>query len=268
MGTRGAPREAGDDGEDGMATFVLVHGAWHGGWCWERVTPRLEAAGHRVLAPDLPGMGADETAFAEDVLGQWTDAMGALVAAEAEPVVLVGHSRGGVVVSTVAERMPERVALAIYLTAFLLGDGQSLADVTDQGDGAAAAVRLAPDRRTMTIDPALGPAVFYGLAEPAEAAAATARLCPEPTQPHRARLALSPERFGRVPRAYIEATEDRAIPLARQRAMQERWPCARVVTLASDHSPFLSMPERLAGTLIDLVDGTESGAADHALAPQ
>jgi pimeloyl-ACP methyl ester carboxylesterase len=87
-----------------MARFVLVHGAWHGGWCWERIVPLLGAAGHEVLAPDLPGLGADRTPFAADVLAQWADFVAGLVRGAAEPAVLVGHSRGGLVISEAAER--------------------------------------------------------------------------------------------------------------------------------------------------------------------
>jgi len=92
-----------------MPRFVLIHGAWHGGWCWERVVPLLRAADHEVLASDLPGMGTDRTPFAADVLGQWADFVAALVHEAAEPAVLVGHSRGGLVISEGAERAPDQI---------------------------------------------------------------------------------------------------------------------------------------------------------------
>src|SRR4051812_38188961 len=65
---------ASSGGRSEMATFILVHGAWHGGWCWERLAPLLTAAGHRVLAPDLPGMGADRRQLGDDPLGEWAEA--------------------------------------------------------------------------------------------------------------------------------------------------------------------------------------------------
>ena len=111
------------EGSRKMARFVLVHGAWHGGWCWERIAPLLGAAGHEVLAPDLPGMGADRTPFAADVLAQWADFVAGLVRGAAEPAVLVGHSRGGLVISEAAERAPDQIRVLVYLAALLLPVG-------------------------------------------------------------------------------------------------------------------------------------------------
>src|SRR5262245_17861037 len=100
-----------------MSTFVLVHGAWHGAWCWYKVVPQLTQAGHTAIAPDLPGLGRDRTPLAEISLDRWTEAICEIVDAATEPVVLVGHSRGGIVISEVAERRPARVATLVYLTA-------------------------------------------------------------------------------------------------------------------------------------------------------
>ena len=116
-------------------TYVLVHGAWHGGWCWRRVAPLLAAAGHRVLVPTLTGLGerahllTPETGlstFARDV-------MAVIEAEEAEDVVLVGHSFGGVVVSMVADRMAERIARLVYLDATVLRSGESPFSVLSAG---------------------------------------------------------------------------------------------------------------------------------------
>ncbi len=84
-------------------TFVLIAGAWHGAWCWQKVVPLLEAQGHRVRTPELPATGADTTDPAEVTLESWARFVADLVAAEPEPVILVGHSRGGVVISRAAE---------------------------------------------------------------------------------------------------------------------------------------------------------------------
>lgn len=236
-----------------MATIVLIHGSWHGGWCWEKLVPLLEAKGHHVLAPDSPGMGDDHTPFAEDIFGQWVDAATVIVEAQSEPVVLVGHSRGAIIVSGVAERVPDKLAQLVYLTGYALGDGEALMDVRSASEDVYAALVPSDDGSTVCLDPALAPNLFYGLSSPEVVARAVARLCLEPLQPASVHLKLSDDRFGRVPRAYIEASEDRALPLALQREAQQRWPFHRVVTLPSDHSPFYSMPDRLADVLDDLV---------------
>src|SRR5882757_7600779 len=108
-----------------MATFIFISGAWHAGWCWERVVPLIEAAGHTAIAPDLLGMGADETPLPEVTLAMWGEQIAALIEEQAEPVFLVGHSRGGVVISDVAERVPDRIISLVYLTAIIAADGES-----------------------------------------------------------------------------------------------------------------------------------------------
>jgi pimeloyl-ACP methyl ester carboxylesterase len=113
-------------------TFVLVHGAWHGGWCWRRVADRLTAKGHYVAAPTLSGVGERSHLKAEDInlTTQIDDVVGEIKWKDLNDVVLVGHSYGGMVITGVAEQMHERIAAIVYLDAFVPGDGQALADFT------------------------------------------------------------------------------------------------------------------------------------------
>jgi pimeloyl-ACP methyl ester carboxylesterase len=113
------------------ATFVLVHGAWHGGWCWRRVADRLSARGHYVVAPTLTGVG-ERSHLASDSVNlttQINDIVGEIKWKDLDGIVLVGHSYGGMVVSGVAEQLRERIAAMVYLDAFLPVDGQSAGDV-------------------------------------------------------------------------------------------------------------------------------------------
>ena len=235
-----------------MATFILIHGAWHGGWCWERLVPLLATEGHQVLAPDLPGMGADAQQLGNDPLGQWVDFVTELVSNAAAPVILVGHSRGGLVISEVAERVPEKIDRLIYLTAFMLQRDQSLMEIAGRypevGPGAAIRPTDDPTRLGLDLDEAIP--IFYGRCSEEEARAAANRLVPEPVAALTKPLQISAERFGRVPRAYIEATHDRAINLDMQREMQAALPCEPVITLESDHSPFYSALPALARALL------------------
>jgi pimeloyl-ACP methyl ester carboxylesterase len=118
-----------------MSTFVLVHGGWNGGWCWEKVVPLLEEAGHEAEAPDLPGSGDDPTPIPEVSLQGYADWISGVLDAQSEPVVLVGHSSGGVVISQAAEQRPDKVKLLVYLAAFLLRDGETLFSVAENETG-------------------------------------------------------------------------------------------------------------------------------------
>src|SRR4029453_13164243 len=113
-----------------MATFVLVHGAWHGGWCWKRVAALLRQAGHEVFAPTLTGLGerAHLMSAAIDLHTHIQDILNVLQWEELSDVVLCGHSYGGMVISGVADRVPERIPSLVYVDAFVPRDGQSLVD--------------------------------------------------------------------------------------------------------------------------------------------
>jgi pimeloyl-ACP methyl ester carboxylesterase len=114
-----------------MATFVLVHGAWHGGWCWKRVRRSLQAQGHEVFTPTLTGVADRSHLLAREVNldTHITDVTNLILWEELSDVVLCGHSYGGAVISGVADRIPDRIGALVYLDAFVLQNGQSIQDV-------------------------------------------------------------------------------------------------------------------------------------------
>lgn len=235
-----------------MAVYILVAGAAHGGWCWHKVAPLLEAAGHEVLCPDLLGLGADVTPLSDLSLARWVDQVTALVEARLERVILVGHSRGGLIISEVAERVPDRVERLIYLTAFLLADGQTLAEVaaTDQDSMIGPNLVIDDSAGSWSIRPEAAVEGFFADCSTEDLAYTFARLRPEPLFSLSTPIHVTQERFGTVPRTYVECLQDRAITPACQRSMQAVWPCRRVLTLDTSHSPFLSAPRALADALM------------------
>jgi pimeloyl-ACP methyl ester carboxylesterase len=114
-----------------MSTFVLVHGAWHGAWCWNRVRRALQAQGHEVFTPTLTGLAERSHLLSRDVdlATHIDDVANVLQWEDLSDVVLCGHSYGGCVISGVADHAPERLSALVYLDAFVLQDGQSLFDV-------------------------------------------------------------------------------------------------------------------------------------------
>jgi pimeloyl-ACP methyl ester carboxylesterase len=236
-----------------MARFVLVHGAFHGAWCWEPLVAELSGTyGHAVTALDLPGHGDDSTAVADVTLDAYAQKICDALADEPEPVVLVGHSMGGVAITQAAARCPERTARLVYVAAFLPGDGQSLVDLTKLPEGAGdmvqenMVVKGKPPIATMPADAARE--AFYGKCSPQQAAWAVEQIRPQPLAPFVTPVELEGAGEG-PPRAYVLATEDRALPTALQRRLVAENPDLEVVELDSDHSPFLSATTELAEAL-------------------
>jgi pimeloyl-ACP methyl ester carboxylesterase len=233
-----------------MAMFVLVHGGAHGGWCWDKLVPELRKRGHQVVAPDLPGMGADRTPFKQLSLGGWGEFIANLVREGERPAVLVGHSRGGPVIGEAAERAAEAVLGLIYVSAVMVPAGMTTMDAfAEQPTELMDAATMTPDGLGFILDREVARRHFYHRASQVDAEAAVNRLCPEPIAPNQAPMTVTAARWGSLPRAYIECSDDRAVPLALQRHFQKALPCDPVVTLDSDHSPFLCMPAQLASHL-------------------
>lgn len=241
-----------------MANFILVHGAWQGAWAWARVIPLLEAAGHTAVAVDLPGNGHNDATAPEDVTTMvYGEHVAGLIDDAEDPVILVGHSMGGTVAAQTSELRPDRIAVAVYLCAFLLPDGESIVDFYDRAwqdwmTGAHARVSYSDDGHLSMIDPASATDVFYNTADPGDAKAAAAQLTPQPEGGRRSKLRLSEKNFGRVPRVYIETLRDQSVFHELQKRMYTETPVGTRYTLDTDHAPQLSAPEQLATILIEV----------------
>jgi len=237
-----------------MATLILVHGAWHGGWCWRHVAPLLRKRGHEVHAPDLPGHGDDRTPVHQQTLDSYARRVGDVAANCAGEVILVGQSLGGLVISAVAEADPARILRLVYVTGLLPRDGDSLVRIcaADPANPVKGASVRTPDRKCVTIDPERLREIFYADCPAEDVALARARLVPEPLATLFGTVHVTPERFGRVPRAYIHCARDIALPLFLQEQMVAATPCDTVLTLESGHSPFFAAPERLSAYLDSL----------------
>ena len=242
---------------------VLVHGAWHGAWCWQPVVDGLRAQGVIVDAIDLPGHG-DDTQPLTDLQGdaaRLTAALDALATVEPDPVVLVGHSYGGAVITEAG--LHPSVAHLVYVAAFLLDEGESLiAAATDDPRAAAidhagrpdpAASLVFADDGTTTVSAEGAATLFYNDCPADVAATATARLTPHPMSS----LGESPTRFAwrERPSTYAVCTLDNAVHPDLQRILASR--ATHQVEWTSDHSPFLSHPDLVIDLLADLARSIE-----------
>ncbi len=235
-----------------MASYVLVHGAWHGAWCWRDVVPLLEAEGHHVDAIDLPGHGDDSSPVGEMTLERNARRVADSVEAAAEPLVLVGHSMGGMAVTQAAELVPDRIARLVYVCAFLPSDGQTLPELAADDPATLVTPNIVVDEEhgTCVVAPEVLRDAFLGECSDDVAAFAISRLVPESLAAVGAPVRISEARAGSVPRTYVECVLDRAIGIEKQRAMVAAVPCERVCSLEADHSPFFSTPRELADALL------------------
>ncbi len=232
---------------------VLVHGAWHGAWCWATLQSELDRRGIASLAVDLPGHGTST-----EPLGDLYGDAGHVVSVVNEisrPIVLVGHSYGGAVISEAAAntRTSADVVHLIYLTAFVPDVGESVIGLTKSMPAVstplAAAIVIADGQST--IDPALAHAAFYGQCDPVTTGAYVARLGAQPgptlTQP------ITAAGWATIPSTFVRCTNDEAIPISHQDLMATR--CTAVETLSTDHSPFLSKPVETAEIIARIIIG-------------
>jgi pimeloyl-ACP methyl ester carboxylesterase len=232
-----------------MATFVLVHGAWHGGWCWKRVTPLLRAAGHEVFTPTLTGLGEREHLGSAEVnlTTHVTDVVKLLEFEELSDIVLVGHSYGGMVITGVAQQVPERIRELVYIDAFVPADGQSTAELVG-ADGAA--MFDVPDWRVPVPPPPVGD---FGVTDPTDLAWLKSQMRPHPlgtfTEAVRLKAPLEAGGFGRT---YILAAERLGgafIGIAEQLRQRKEW---RVTELPTGHDMMLTMPRELTEVLLSV----------------
>lgn len=241
-----------------MANIILVHGAWHGAWCWYKTMPALEQRGHRVRAVDLPAHGDDMTDIRTVGMTDYVDHVvattEAMVGDTGAPVYLVGHSMGGRVITPTANRLgSDLVAGLIFLCAMYAAPGKPAPTIERDGE-LARARQFLDDGKTWTVDPDALKPIFYADCDDADIELARARLVLETTdlQPQPADEEI--RHWQSVPKSYITCRDDRAIPLTQQRQMIADSGADHVIDMPTSHSPFFSAPDALAAHIDDLID--------------
>jgi|TARA_B110000263_G_scaffold249614_1_gene267756 pimeloyl-ACP methyl ester carboxylesterase len=243
-----------------MTTFVLVHGASHGSWCWDKVVPLLESQGHDVIAVDLPGntYGEFDVPPSQVTLSSYADYVCKVLDELDEPVVLVGHSLGGLTITQAAEHHPDKIRSLVYLTALLFRDGTAMMPVAARDPESIRAGlqrdawALSEDLATVIFHEESLKSRFYNDCSDDDIEWVKPMLVPQPTGPLIDPIQTTAENFGRVPKVYIECEIDGALPLDYQREMQANVPCDRTITMGTGHSPFLSAPAELVANLVSI----------------
>jgi pimeloyl-ACP methyl ester carboxylesterase len=241
-----------------MADFVLVHGAWHGGWCWRRVVEILAAEGHRVLAPSLTGLGdrahllTPEVGLARHV----DDVLAVIETEELSEVVLCGHSYGGAVATQVADRVPGKIGALQFLDALLPEDGRSLLDLDTPERRQAILSRVVETPHGPVIPAA--PAIIYALASPDDVAWVDRRCVPQPLCSF-ADAAVVTGAWWQIPVLAYACTMRFQPPdfrdIAAQLAKNERF---RVSQLACGHDAMIDLPQEVARLLLSCAEAAQT----------
>ena len=229
-------------------TFVLLHGAWHGGWCWERVAGPLRARGHRVTTPTQTGLGERAHLMSPDIdLAVFTaDLVNHLVREDLTEVVLVGHSFGGNAISGAAEEVPGRIARLVYLDALVPVSGRAPFDDTPAHVAAQRTRQAEETSGGLSIPPP--PAAAFGVTGAADATWLEARLTPHPLRTFTTSQTFRSEAGNGLPAQYILCNDPVYGPLegARARAHALGWP---VTEIATGHDAMVTAPEALVDML-------------------
>lgn len=231
-------------------SYVLVHGAWMGAAGWDPVADRLRAEGAEVSVPELPAHGDDPAPPGDASLTGYVDRVASAIDAATSPVILVGHSMAGVVISAAADARPEDLAALVYVAAYVPRDGESLLDLAmSDGDSEVGDNLLDNGDGTVGIRPQAFPDLFCADCDPDARAALVAGYRDEPVAPLATPVALGGASHA-VPRTYVRTSRDRVVSPTLQARMIAATPMDRELTIATSHAAMLAAPDALAAALL------------------
>jgi pimeloyl-ACP methyl ester carboxylesterase len=231
-----------------MSTYLLVHGAWHSGECWTRAAPLL--AGHRVLTPTLTGYG-DKVHLAGPEVGLDThvdDIVRLVVDEDLTDVVLVGHSYAGLVISSVANDIPDRIGHLVYLDAMVPEDGETAADVMPMTQNLVDRVLKSESGWRVPPLPE-GPAGLFGVTDPADVAWLRTMLSDQPVRCLQQPVRLDNPDAAKIPRTHIHCTAGAPVGRRPVPPIQPNGTPAQVWELPTGHDCMITMPAELAELL-------------------
>ncbi len=237
-----------------MKTFILIHGSWHSSWNWHKVIPILETQGHNVIAIDLPGMGRDKTPIKDVKLQTTVQGICSLIDTIEGSVILVGHSKNGIVISQVAEYRSNKIEKLIYLAAYLIPNGKTQSEYSalDVNGILKPYVTRYPELNAHTLQSQIYKDGLYHDCDESITELAKLLLSHETAESGITALQLTDQNYGSVRRFYIECTEDKAVTPFIQQKMYTESSCEKIFQMQTSHSPFFSRPQELCDIFLEI----------------
>lgn len=263
-----------------MKIFILIHGSYHGAWNWHKVVPILEKNGHKAIPLDMPGHGIDKQKLHTVTFDDCVNKIVSAIRKIDGKVILLAHSRNGIVISQAAEQCPEKIEKLIYLASYLVPNGKSMMDYALLDINSLVLQNIVPNidikrakklnesyvgfkkqlinfllpkkLKTHKLSPHIFKEALYHDCPDEITELANELLTAEPNLGGFEKLQLSKNKYGKIPRIYIECLQDRAITIPVQRKMQEDSPCDKTYQLNTSHSPFFSKPQELCDILLEI----------------
>ena len=242
--------DAGAGGDAAGPNYVVVHGAWSGAWAWDTVATELEAKGKTVTVVELPAHGADVTPISDATLAAYVAKVEQAVDTASGPVVLVGHSLGGMIISQVAEQEPEKIAKLVFVAGFVPKDGDSALALAMTDANSHLRPTVNQDQGTGDVDLTKLIDVFCADCSDAEQSQLLAHYRTEPIAPLATPVHITAANWGSVPKYYVYTKQDHAISYSSQQAQTSAVVFVKTALLDSSHSPFQAHPEELASVLL------------------
>jgi pimeloyl-ACP methyl ester carboxylesterase len=228
--------------------IVLVHGAWEEANIWQAVTPLLQKDGYRVVTVTLPGRPSSPLSPDKVSLDLYGDTILNAIGNPARPVVLVGHSFGGITISVAAQAAPKKIQTLVYVAAYLPKDGQSLLDLgnSDKDSKVGPRLQIMQDKGIVAVEYAARADLFCLDCNDEFRAAIPNLIVDEPLTPLPTSVHLTADRFGTVDKVYIHTAKDQVVSPSLQAIMVASTPVRREFTVDTGHTPFLTDPHGLA----------------------
>lgn len=235
-------------------TFVLVHGAFQAPYTWQFIKTKLEAGGHKVVVVELPGHGQDQTPPETISINSYRDKVVSAITGIKGPVVLVGHSLGGAIITAVADSIPNHIEKLVYLAGFVPANAQSIFDLTSMDPNSQFGPALVPamDGFTVSIPDDKIMQVFAQDGDEQVKQLLIAHNRPEPITPQADKIFIKNPAFASVPKYYIYTNQDHAITIDLQKKMVAAAGIKNVFAVESGHCPMLTKPDEVTGFLLQI----------------